>query len=45
LVIIAITFIILAGLHWLAKRVTLSVIEQTRARMMMRSSRGTKTHW
>jgi uncharacterized membrane protein len=44
LVIITITFLILAGLHWLAKRVTLSVIEQTHGRMMMRS-RGTKTHW
>jgi uncharacterized membrane protein len=45
LVIMAMTFMILTGLHWLAKRVTLSVIEQARGRMVARSSRETKTHW
>jgi uncharacterized membrane protein len=42
LVIIVMTFIILTGLYWLAKRVTLSVIEQTRGRVI---ARGTKTNW
>jgi uncharacterized membrane protein len=40
LVIIMITFIVLAGLHWLAKRVTLSVIAQSRGRMMRNVNRS-----
>ncbi|WP_415748908.1 DUF1361 domain-containing protein [Calothrix sp. PCC 6303] len=43
LLIIAITFIVLTSLHWLGKRITLSVIEETRGRMITRS-RSAKTH-